>query len=192
MVHAAVLTRITLAEYLQQEAEAVERHEYIHGEAFAMAGGSPRHAAISASIIAALGARLRGTGCRPTTGDQRIYVPATGCMFYADALVICGPYQLATVDPHAVTNPTVIIEVLSPSTADHDRGTKFEHYRRLPSLQEYVLVSQDEPHLDHRRRLEGDTWLVSPVTEGDLVLKSLGLRIPLAEIYADLEGLPST
>jgi Uma2 family endonuclease len=191
MVSATVLPRMTIAEYLEREAGADQRHELIDGEIFAMAGGSPRHAAIAAALIGALYTRLRGTSCRPTTGDQRIFIPATGSMFYAVVAVICGAYQLASADPHAVTNPTLIIEVLSASTADHDRGTKFEHYRQLPSLQEYLLVSQTVPHVDHRRRLEGDTWLVSPVTEGAIELKSLGVSIALDEIYAGLDALPA-
>ena len=246
MVSATVLPRMTIAEYLEREAAADQRHELIDGEIYAMAGGSPRHAAIAATLIGALYAQLRGTECRPTTGDQRIFVPATGSMFYADVAVICGVYQLASADPNAVTNPTLIIEVLSPGrlsrsepssavppsggafkaptagvpegtsrmgnagiavgggaarsaarprqapdTADHDRGTKFEHYRQLPSLQEYLLVSQSTIHVDHRRRLEGDTWLMQPVTEGSIELRSLGVSIALDEIYAGLDALPA-
>ena len=190
MGEAAAIPRLTLAEYVAREAESDVRHEFVHGEVYAMAGGSPRHAAITMNVGGALIARLRGTACRPTSGDQRLYIPRTGCMFYADVVVVCGDYLMADADPRALTNPTLIIEVLSRSTADHDRGTKYEHYRTLPSLRDYVLIAQDAVAVEHRERVYGNTWLVRHLTEGALELKSLGIRLPLDEIYADLDRVP--
>jgi Uma2 family endonuclease len=189
MGYPAERTPMSVAEYLQLEAASVVRHELIDGEVYAMAGGTPAHAALVTNLAVSVGSRLRGSSCRPTGSDQRLKVPLTGAFFYADLLVVCGTYQMADDDPHAVTNPAVIFEVLSPSTRDYDQGTKFEHYRRLPSLREYVLVDQGEQRVFHHTRQESGAWLLREVTEGAPRLESLGIEVPLAELY-DLEGVP--
>ena len=179
---------MTVAQYLRFEAGADTRHEFINGEAYAMAGGTPEHAVIAMNLSVAIGSRLRGAPCRPTGADQRLKVPLTGAFFYADLLVVCGRFEYADDDPHAVTNPTVIFEVLSPSTKDYDQGTKFEHYRRLPSLRAYVLVDQVAQRVMHHARLESGAWLMREVTEGTLALDVIGVEVPLSEVY-DLEGV---
>jgi Uma2 family endonuclease len=163
------------------------RHELIHGVAYAMSGGSPRHARLKTNLLLALGTRLKGSTCRLADSDQKVRVPATGAGFYADLTVICGPYAYDVDDDYAIVNPTVLFEVLSPTTQDHDRGTKFQHYRRLDSLQEYVLVSQDEVRVEVRRRVEGG-WFVFEVTEGEVELASLAVSLPLDELF-DFAGL---
>ncbi len=173
--------------YRALELETGLKHEFINGEAYAMAGGTSEHAVLQMNLAVALGTRLRGSPCRPTGSDQKVSVPATGSYLYADVSVVCGGFEHHPEDPNAITNPRVILEVLSESTADYDRGTKFEHYRRIPSLAEYVLVSQETRQIEVRRRVENG-WLMQTVTEGELRLDALGLSIPLDEIY-DLEGV---
>ena len=188
MGQAAEKPTMTYAEYLNFEATADVRHEYIHGEIYAMTGGTSRHAAVATNLTVALGAALRGKPCRPTNGDQRIRVPGTQSSFYADVVVVCDRYQHAGDDPHGLTNPTVIVEVLSPSTEAHDRGVKFEHYRRLPSLQHYLLVSADERLVEHRQR-NAHGWQMSHHTDGAVDLAAVGVTLTLDEIYDDLEML---
>ena len=169
------------------EEETDTRHELINGVAYAMSGGSPRHARIKTNLLLAVGTRLAGSDCRAADSDQKVRVPATGGGFYADLTVICGAYIFDTDDDYAVVNPTTLFEVLSASTQDHDRGTKFQHYRRLESLREYVLVSQDEARVEVRRRVEGG-WFVFEITEGEVQLQSLAISIPLDELY-DFAGM---
>lgn len=185
MGRAAETPRMTYADYLAFEEASDTRHEFVHGEVYAMTGGTSRHAAIALNIGAALKHALRGKPCRPTSGDQRIRVPATGAAFYADVAVVCDRYEHADDDPNGLINPTVIVEVLSPSTEAHDRGTKFEHYRRLPSLQHYLLVSADEPLVEHRRR-NAQGWQLSHHTDGRVELDALGVGLELEDIYDDL------
>lgn len=135
--------RYTLEDYLAVEEMSAVRHEYLDGEIFAMAGGTPEHAALAAAVLVLLGQALRGGSCRPYSADLRIRVEATGLATYADASVICGEPERDPTSPTHVTNPSVIVEVLSTSTEDYDRGEKREHYARIASLQHYVLVAQD-------------------------------------------------
>ena len=188
MGQAAEKPPMTYAEYLAHEATADVRHEYIHGEIYAMTGGTSRHAAIGLNVGAALKAALRGKPCRPTSGDQRIRIPGTGASFYADVAVVCDRYHYAEDDPHGLINPTVIVEVLSPSTEGHDRGVKFEHYRRLPSLQHYLLVATDERLVEHRQR-NAQGWQMSHHTDGAIALTALDVTLSLDDIYDDLEML---
>ena len=181
---------MTLAEYVALEAVSDVRHEFIGGEIRQTSGRSAVHAAIATNILGGLLPRLRGKPCRPTNGDQRLYVPATDGAFYADVVVVCGQYTFAEHDAQAVTNPKVIVEVLSPTTADFDQGTKFQHYRRIESLEEYLLVHQDRRVVEQRVRLESGEWLMREVTEGAVQLRSIGVELPIDEVY-DLEGVTS-
>ena len=131
---------MTYAEYLAAEAVSEVRHEYLNGEVWAMAGGTPEHAALAAAMIRELGASLRGKPCRPFSSDLRVHIPDAGLSTYPDVSVVCGQLETAPDDKDAVTNPIVLVEVLSESTEGYDRGAKAAHYRRIPSLREYVLV----------------------------------------------------
>ncbi len=133
----------TLEDYLGVEEMSGVRHEFLNGEIFAMAGGTPEHAALSAAAVAVLGSKLRGAPCRPYSADLRIRVLATGLATYPDAAVICGEPARDPASPTHVTNPTVVVEVLSPSTEEYDRGEKREHYLQIETLREYVLIAQD-------------------------------------------------
>ena len=176
----------TYAEYLAYERDSGLKHEYDNGEILAMAGGSRRHNALASRISAAL-EQGRGPGCVAFQSDQKVRVLATGRATYPDATVVCGPIEGDPADPvgATITNPTVIVEVLSPSTEQEDRGNKWQHYQLIPSLQEYVLVSQSDARIERFRRLASGSWEYSDVTEGQLALQS-GAIIDLTSLYAIL------
>ena len=187
----ATQPKSTYAEYLAFEEQALERHEFIDGEIVAMSGGTRRHAAVTMNVGAELRARLRGKPCRPTAAAQRVYVEATDQAFYPDVSVVCGKFTGPEHDPHAIDNPTVIVEVLSKSTRGHDLGGKFDAVRRLPSLVDYVLIDPDQRRVQVRHRVEPgkDIWWFREFTEGVLDLESIGVALPLDEIYADLDDV---
>jgi Uma2 family endonuclease len=173
----------TYAEYLALEDESPIRHEYLDGEIYAMAGGSPDHAALAAAVIASVGPRLP-PGCRTFTSDLRVRVPDTGLSTYPDAAVICGRTQRAADDPLAVVNPVVLVEVTSPSTEEYDRGEKLRHYKHLSSVREVLVVSHREPRLTIHRRDEAGAWTVIEAGAGqELVLESLGARLAVDDVY---------
>lgn len=175
---------VTYAEYLARERTSGVKHEFLRGDTWAMAGGSPTHARLSAALARTLGNRLQGTTCVAYSSDLRVRVESTNRSTYPDLTVVCGPEQTATDDADAIVNPTVIVEVLSESTERADRGEKFAHYQRLASLREYVLVSQDSHRIEVFRR-EGATWVLSIYEAGATVkLEALGLEFPVSEIYA--------
>lgn len=175
---------MTYAEYLVREATSEIKHEYLRGDVWAMAGGTPMHARLCASLAWVLRNHLQGKGCVPYSADLRVRIEETDRSTYPDLTIICGPEQAASDDKDAITNPTVIIEVLSDSTERSDRGEKFAHYQRLATLREYVLVAQDSQRIEVFRR-EGKTWVLSIYEAGATVrLESLGVEFPLAEVYA--------
>jgi Uma2 family endonuclease len=180
---------ITLQEYLTREETADYKSEFYQGELFAMTGGSPEHNDIGVNIVSLLRNRLRGSGCRPSASDQRIRIPANGLSTYPDVSIVCGDRGYDELDPHAINNPVVIFEVLSPSTESYDRGKKFELYRQLQSLREYVLVSAEKPLIERFTRRDDGTWLLSLLTGLDtkLTLDSVDASLPAREIYEDIE-----
>lgn len=174
------------ADYLEFELASPGRHEFAGGEIFAMSGGSPAHARLQAALLGDLRVALRGKPCVPYGPDLRLYVPALDESAYADAVVICGRVASDPRDPQAAANPTVVCEVLSPTTEAYDRGRKFEKYRRLESLQEYVLVAQDRAMVEVYRR-EGDTWVLRTYAAGSAVaLDALGVRLSMDDLYAGM------
>lgn len=176
---------MTYGEYLDLERRSSEKHEYLRGEVWAMAGGTPSHAQIAANVTAGLSASLKGRPCGVFSSDLRVRVVETDRSTYPDVTVVCGKRQLASDDDGAVVNPIVIVEVLSDSTEASDRGEKFAHLQRLPSLKEYVLVSQREQRIEVFRRGEGTTWTFLPFTSGRVDLKSIDASLELADVYAD-------
>jgi len=177
--------RFTIAEYLALEADSETKHEFYQGEIFAMAGATIPHNEISTNVLAGLHARLRGKGCRPYGSDLRIRVKKPNLFTYADTVVVCGKIEPAEESPHSVTNPRVIFEVLSKSTENYDRGQKWELYQQLDSLQEYVLVSQEEAKVTRYYRAPGGPWqyvLISGLDQ-TLRLESLDCELPLSEVY---------
>ena len=148
-----------------------------------MAGGSRRHNALALRLGAALDA-ARGPDCYAFQSDQKVRVLATGRATYPDVTLVCGPIEGDPADPDGatITNPTVLVEVLSPSSEQDDRGGKWQHYQRIPSLQEYVLVSQTEPRIERYRRLASGAWEYSEATTGTVQLTS-GAVLDLAKLY---------
>jgi len=178
--------RMTHAEYLAGEQTSDVKHEYLRGEVWAMSGGTPAHARIQQNVSTALAIALKGKPCGVYSSDLRVRIVSTDRSTYPDVTVICGKLETASDDPDAVVNPHLIVEVLSDSTEASDRGEKFAHYRRLESLQEYVLVSQQTQRVEVFRRGEGVTWTFIPVREGELVeFKSLDVRLDLTDVYAN-------
>jgi len=185
MAESASIRHLPYPDYLALEAQAETRHEYHRGEIYAMAGGTREHGRLAARIIAELGLIAKGRACSVFNSDVRIRVAETDRSFYADAFVVCGAQQTAHDDAEAITNPILVVEVLSESTEAYDRGEKFAHYARLASLREYVLISQTA-HLVQVFRREGERW---PVTEsrehGTVLLQSLGGELAVDELYAN-------
>lgn len=175
----------TEAEYLALELGAATKHEYHRGEIIAMVGASAAHNQLTVNLTVLLHSRLKGSGCRPFVSDFRVRVSHTGDYSYPDVVVVCGPLQLADVEPDTLLNPTVIVEVVSPSTEAYDRGDKFAAYRTIESLQEYVLVSPTRMRIEQFTRMDGRFWRLQEVAGRDasLELASVGCTLPLREVY---------
>jgi Uma2 family endonuclease len=171
----------TYAEYLGFEASSNVKHEFLGGQIYAMAAGTPEHAALAAVVITLLGPQLRGGKCRPYNSDLRVRT-LTGLTTYPDVTVVCGPCEIDSMDPLAITNPTLIVEVLSRSTEEYDSGDKFEHYKTFPSLREYVLVSHRERSVEVRSHGE-DGWRTIVIREDAIAELSVGARLDVRELY---------
>jgi Uma2 family endonuclease len=184
-----------LREYLSFEASSNVKHEYLGGQIYAMAGGTPEHAALAAAFLGQLYAQLRTGRCRPYDADLRVRVRESDLLTYPDATIVCGPVERDREDPLSAVNPTVLVEVLSDSTERYDRGEKFEHYKKLPSLKQYVLVSQAERRVDVWTRGAGgaggadraedaDAWTCQSARDGERAdLSSIGASIDVRELY---------
>lgn len=189
MSAAAPHYRHTLAEYLSIEDESPIRHEFLNGEIVAMAGGTPEHAALAAAVVTLLGGQLRGKPCRIYSSDLRLRVPASGLATYADASIVCGEPSRDPASPTHVTNPTLVIEVLSPSTEAYDRGEKREHYQRITTLDTYLLIASERRRIELFRR-QGDSWSHTVLeAPGVAELPAIGCTLSVQELY-DVAGLP--
>jgi Uma2 family endonuclease len=186
--------RYTVADYLRMEQDSEQKHEYRDGEVLCMAGGTANHSLIIVNILAELRNRLKGKRCRPYDSNLRVGIPRTVLYTYPDVSVFCGDLQPDPTDRsgQTVTNPRVIIEVLSESTEGYDRGEKFNRYRQIDSLEEYVLVAQNEPSIQIFLRQSGGAWLFTPVAGMEAVakLRSIDVELPLSEVYAGVEFPP--
>lgn len=185
----------SLADYFEVEQSSTQKHEFHDGDIVAMAGGSPRHSLIISNFIREVGNRVKGTPCRVYDSNLRVRVPRSRFYFYPDATVVCGPTRHDPDDPQrlTVTNPKLIVEVSSPSTDRIDYGPKLRHYLESDTLEEYVLVAQDEPYAHLFFRQPDGAWVLTPIHElnGTARLRSLGIDLPLAEVYAGVE-FPAT
>jgi Uma2 family endonuclease len=177
---------LTYAEYLAYERESKTKHEFVNGEAFAMAGASEDHNVISSNLVACIRPRLRGSSCRVFSSDMKLTIAsADNATYYPDVMVVCDRTDN---DPYVKQKPCLLVEVLSPSTAMLDRREKLFNYKQLESLQEYVLVSQSEVKVDLYRRDSDGGWLVQSLGVGDtLHLQSIDLAIALSDIYEDVK-----
>jgi Uma2 family endonuclease len=178
----------TFDEYVRLEEESPIKHEFLDGLVWAMAGGSPEHAALCANIVTLLGTQLRNRRCRVYTSDLRIRVRATGLGTYPDVSVICGQLVLDSEDPkkHTAINPRVLVEVLSPSTEEYDRGEKLSHYQKIDSLEEVALVACNRRAIEVWRKGEGGAWSREEYADDSVArLLSVECELPLVEVYRD-------
>lgn len=184
MTHAPRLHRYTFAEYLALEASSTVRHEFLAGEIYAMAGGTPQHAALAVAVSAALLTQLRGGPCRVHSSDLRVRALATGLTTYPDVTVVCGPYETDPQDKNTIVNPRLVVEITSDSTEEYDRSDKLESYQRIPSLDAIVLVSHREHLLEIFERQGDATWRRSEARRSEhLVIAALGATLAVDEIY---------
>ena len=176
--------RMTEAEYLEFERTSEIKHEFLEGEVFAMSSASRAHNLVYVNLLRMLSTQLRGGTCEVYPSDMRVKI-AAGKYTYPDISIVCGEAQFTHDTLDNLTNPTIIIEVLSPSTEGYDRGKKFQNYRKMPSLREYILVSQDQYHIEHYHLQADGVWALVDVEgrESQLELMTVACQLPLAEIY---------
>lgn len=178
--------RFNATDFLAWEESQVEKHEFVAGEVFAMTGARREHVVVSLNIASALKQRLRGSSCQAYIADLKLRVEAADAFFYPDVMVSC--HQEDNKAKQFISQPTLIVEVLSDSTADYDRGGKFVAYRKLESLQEYLIVDIDARRVECFRRTPDNDWLLHDyLGEVDCQLHSLSLSLPLAEIFEDID-----
>jgi Uma2 family endonuclease len=177
--------RYTPQEYLALDRKAERKSEYFDGEIFLMAGASPTHNLIVANLLRELGNQLKGRRCTVYASELRTKVDRTGLYTYPDASVVCEEPHFDDDQRDTILNPTVIIEVLSESTQANDRGAKFGHYRKIDSLQEYVLIEQDRPHIELYTRQTDGHWMLADFDglETAVPLEAIDCRLHLAEVY---------
>ena len=183
-------TRMTADEFLAWEREQEGRHEFYRGAVFAMAGGSPRHNALGAAVIRDLGMALRGGECRVLTSDQRIVASRGERYVYADATMVCGPMVLEEGTSDVLANPAVIAEVLSKSTEAYDRGEKWQGYQRIPSLSDYVLVSQDRSRIEHFHRQDDGSWRYEVAEAGGRIDLRGDVTLEVDSVYEGVFDVP--
>lgn len=180
--------RYSYAEYLALEEGSLEKHEFCEGAILAMAGGTISHSLLKTNLTGATVARLRGRPCRAFDADLRVRVPATTLATYPDLTVICGTIERDGEDRHAAVNPTVLFEVLSPSTAAYDRGEKFDNYQMLSSLRQYVLLDHTRPHVDVYTLLPSGGWERRGYGPGQAVpLSAIEIELDVGELYEGWE-----
>ncbi|MDQ2862563.1 MAG: Uma2 family endonuclease [Bacteroidota bacterium] len=186
-VHAYQKKFYTIQEYLEMENAAFDKNEYYKGEIFAMSGAGYRHNIISANIIGSLRILLKGKGCRPYGSDMRINIPENTLFTYPDISIFCGDLRTLKEDQNTATFPTIIIEILSPSTRNYDRGVKFMLYRAIPSLTDYILIEAESIHVEHFALNKDRLWQLNEynkLTE-EIFMERLNVKLPLEEIYED-------
>ena len=182
------VTKVTAEEYLALDRAAEFRSEFLDGEIVAMSGGRMRHAQLGGSVFGQIYGALQGSACQAFGSDFRVRV-SSRMYVYPDVIVVCGKPILADERQDILLNPTVIVEVLSPSTEKYDRGIKLQRYRGIESLRDYILVAQDQVRVEQYTRAEDHAWAFrdyqSP--QESLVMESIGVSVPLARIYERIE-----
>jgi Uma2 family endonuclease len=181
--------KFTPDEFLAWELNQIERHDFVDGEVYAMSGAGEAHVTVTGNVWAALRDRVRSSGCRAFFTDMKLKVEATGNFFYPDVFVTCGEADRA--DPLVKREPTLIVEVLSKSTAAYDRGDKFANYRQIPSLKEYALIDPDRRIADVFRLGQDGLWVLHPLTlqnaTDTLNFASVNIALTAAEVFADVD-----
>lgn len=188
---------ISEEEYLALERESETKSEFLNGEIFAMAGASPEHVLITTNMVAALhaflkGGQWKGGHCRVFASDQRLRIEATGLNTYPDVAVVCGELRFSDDRKDTIVNPQLIVEVLSESTRDYDRGGKFMSYRTIESLVDYLLIDQYKVHVEYFSRQSDGRWILEETDDrsGNILLKSIDFTLELADIYYGIDHAP--
>jgi Uma2 family endonuclease len=178
-------------EYLALEREASTKSEYLNGGIYAMTGGTPQHARIAASVIASMVVQLKGKPCSVYSSDLRIASANSQLITYPDVSIVCGAPQFRDARNDVVTNPVVLIEVLSDSTEAYDRGKKFNYYRTIESLRDYILVSQKEPLIDLYSREPNGSWQIQSIagldSDAQVIIPSVNCQFLLSDVYDGVE-----
>ena len=186
--------KLSVEEYIQRERESDTKYEYHNGEVYALAGGTLNHTKLCGNIYAELRSKLKNLNCNPYTSEAKLSIKNKNTFVYPDSIVVCGEIKTSEKDKNAITNPTLIVEVLSKSTAHYDRGDKFHLYRQIPSLQEYVLIEQVKPVVEiYYRKERNDIWQISRIEGLDQAIKlqSLDIEISMSKLYFDVSDLGS-
>lgn len=181
----ALASQLSTTDYLNGERQAPEKHEYIQSQIYAMAGASREHNQLVFNLAGLLHAQLRSKPCSAFVADMRVRTRPNEAYFYPDLAVVCGELQFEDAHSDTLLNPSVIIEVLSPSTEAYDRGAKFAHYRRLGSLQEYLLVAQDRLSIECYVRTPKGQWLLSEANEeeDEIILQRINCLLKVRDVY---------
>lgn len=184
---------LTGAEYLRMEREASERHEFANGVIRAMAGGTRKHSLIKSNLTyLAQRAWRGGSGCTPFESDLRVSADLGRSYFYPDLTIVCGQSRFEDSKADILTNPTVIFEVLSPSTEAYDRGQKFQHYRQIDSLKAYVLIASESERVEVFTRQDDSSWALRDWSEGTADVGGVDLKLSIEELYAGVADLEAT
>jgi Uma2 family endonuclease len=183
---------ISPQEYLAIERAAETRSEYLNGEMFAMAGASVRHILITANLTREIGNRLEDSPCLVLPTEMRVKINSTGLYTYPDLAIVCEKLELEAGSVDTLLNPSIIVEVLSESTEKYDRGVKFDHYRELGSLREYVLVSQEKALIERYARQADGMWTLRVFKDmgAEFTFDSIDLALPMSKIYSKVEFIP--
>lgn len=186
---AVAKTKMSEEEYLAIERASDFKSEFFNGEMFAMAGASLHHNLIKDNLVVRIGAQLSGSNCRTVSSDQRLKVNRTGLYTYPDIMIVCGKPERAEPDSETIVNPQVIIEVLSDKTESYDRYEKFEHYKRLPSVREYILVAQNRMGVERYVRTDEGEWVIRSYTQADELFSfaTVPVSVKVADIYGGVE-----
>jgi Uma2 family endonuclease len=184
-------TLVSEKEYLNEERKALNKSEYYKGEIFAMAGASEVHNAIVGAILGELYGFLKGKSCKVYPSDLRVHNNKSSLYTYPDVTIVCGKPEFTDDAFDTILNPTVLIEVLSPSTENYDRGVKFKLYRSIPSLKNYVIVSSTEYAAEIFTRMENDEWKLNTAKEksGQIHISAIDYDLSLSDIYAQVDEL---
>lgn len=186
------LNYISPEEYLAMERASQEKHEYYNGEVFAMSGASWNHNVIAKNISTVVLPYLKGKPCDMFGSDLRIHIPENGLYTYPDFSIICDKPESTDAEKDPFVNPTAIIEILSKSTADYDRGTKFNLYREIPTFKEYVLVDSTRISVEHFEREPDNSWRLTEfkTLNNQFLVTTIGLTLSLADLYEDVRFEP--
>jgi len=171
-------------EYLERERRAEYKSEYFAGEIVAMAGAKRKHNLVSSNVTTSLGVQLRNSSCEVYANDMKVRADQARQYSYPDVVVVCGEPQFQDSSEDVLLNPTVVVEVLSPSTESRDRGEKFLRYRQIASLTDYILIAQNERHIEHFTKQSDGSWrLVETFDAGEVRLDAIGCTLSMADVY---------